>query len=278
MAWNHIAFCFRTDRRCNQCTDCRDHTINDNGYPKGCAADKETCNGCNIKSTHFGHHINSVFRIWLMQRNCLTDGIDFPVQSFRGKSGSTSGHIFYRSSKNHGSNCTAGRGISDSHFSGCNDPVSLFFQGFYHLNPGFDCLNRLFSCHSRLFYHIFCSICDLPVQDADICGNSHIDRKNLCAYSLTHDTGDCFCLQKILAHQCCDFLSSLCHSFFYHTIICTHGNKGFLFQIHPDVSCDSGNLHQHIFQLSKTVKRMGNAVPLLSALFHSRLIQRPDFL
>ena len=104
-----------------------------------------------------------------------------------------------------------------------------------------DCLNRLFSCHCRLFHHILCSISNFIIRYSCITNHTNVYRKQIYLWTLTHNRGAGSSFQKILCYNCSYFLSGLCHTFFHDTIICTHGYQCTILKFYLGISSNSGN-------------------------------------
>ena len=65
---------------------------------------------------------------------------------------------------------------------------------------------------------------------------------------------------------------------FYNSVIRAHGNHCFFLHTYLRCTCDTGDLCQHILQLSQRMQGLCNTVPSLSRPLHSLFIQRADFL
>ena len=106
--------------------------------------------------------------------------------------------------------------------------------------------------------------------------HSNIHRKQLRSALTAHYTAGCGSCQKILGHNCGNFLPGLCHAFLHNPIIRTHGNHCFF--LHTDIrsTCDTGNLCQHIFKFTQGMQWLCNTVPSFFCTLHGFFIQRTD--
>ena len=272
MGSQHVVFCLRTDSSRQDCSCGGDYAVDDYRHMTGGSSQEQACDSADVKASYLCQNIYGVCLVWFMYFNGVFNHLDLPVQSLCGKSCSSSCHLFYREIQKYRGNGAAGGGISNTHLSCCHDLISLFFHHTGYFNTCFNSLNGLFSGHSRLFCHIFCSIGDFPVENTHICSHSHIYRENVAVYGPAHNAGSGFCLKETLGHQSCDLLSGLGYSFFHNAIICAHGNQYSFFCTDSWISCNPGDLYHHILQLSKAVQRVCDAVPMLSGLLHGLFI------
>ena len=163
MRCNHIVSRLRTDTLCDQCCHTGDKSVNHNRHTESCSTQKHTCHTGNIESSDLCQYIDCIFRIRPVDCNCFFDCMYLTVQSVSGKTCTASRHFFSRTVQKHRCYRTAGRRISDSHFSRRQKAVTVFFQTTHHFNACLQCLHCLFSCHGRLLCHICCSTCNFQI-------------------------------------------------------------------------------------------------------------------
>ena len=106
-----------------------------------------------------------------------------------------------------------------------------------------------------------------------LCRHADIHGKNIRPGHGTEDAGRGLFVQEIVCHNRGHFLTGLGHTFLHNAVIRTHGHEGFFLQMNIGASCNTGDFHQIVLQLSKTVKRFGDAVPAALAEFHRLLIR-----
>ena len=83
-------------------------------------------------------------------------------------------------------------------------------------------------------------------------------------------------LQKIFRNCRCHFLTALRHVFFHNAIVRTERQKCSFFNRNLLFSGDSGNLDEHVLQLSEAVERLCNAVPVSLGTIHRLFRKRMD--
>ena len=142
------------------------------------------------------------------------------------------------------------------------------------MDADFECLNSLFSCHGRLFRHIFCSVHHFMLKNRAVRGNPDVHREDICTCFFTEDTCCSLFFQKIFGYYFGHFLPALCHTFFHYTVIGAHDHQSFFLQVHSGIPCHTGDTNDRILQPSQTVQRHGNIVPVCQGRFHGCLICR----
>ena len=201
---------------------------------------------------------------------------NFPRKTFTRKPGAPSRQFRNRLIQENGCHCTARRRISNAHLTGCHQLIARRNFFFRHGDSCFKRTNGLFPCHRRAFCHIFCSIRNFIPRNLRIARHSDINRKQI-RMRTAAENGCCrLLLQKIFRNCRCHFLTALRHVFFHNAIVRTERQKCSFFNRNLLFSGDSGNLDEHVLQLSEAVERLCNAVPVSLGTIHRLFRKRMD--
>ena len=273
---DHIVLC----KRCNPCSKKRCHTgnkaVHHNRNAMCSPCKKDTRHAGNVKTADLCQHIDGIGRIRLIDGNCFFNRCNFPRKTFTRKPGAPSRQFRNRLIQENGCHCTARRRISNAHLTGCHQLIARRNFFFRHGDSCFKRTNGLFPCHRRTFCHIFCSIRNFIPRNLRIARHSDINRKQI-RMRAAAENGCCrLLLQKIFRNCRCHFLTALRHVFFHNAIVRTERQKCSFFNRNLLFSGDSGNLDEHVLQLSEAVERLCNAVPVSLGTIHRLFRKRMD--